>query len=110
MTPDPVVRFYRNLLRLYPSWFRAEYGDELSRTFAERTRGRRAFVRMTLAIADVVPNALATHWGILRRGAASGLTPPAIAGDIRFALRQMARTRLISAVIIAVIAVGIGVN
>src|SRR5262245_19281107 len=104
---DAVMRFYQALLRFYPSWFRAEYGDELSRTFAERTRGRSALVKVALAVADIVPNATATHWGILRRGAASGLTPPAIAGDIRFALRQMARTPLISSVIVTVIAVGI---
>jgi predicted permease len=104
------MRWYRALLFLYPGWFRDEYRDELCRAFAHRTRGRSALVVALLAIADVLPNAAAAHWDILRRGAASGLTPPAIAGDIRFALRQMARSKLFSAVVITVIALGIGVN
>ena len=105
-----MMRWYRALLHLYPGWFRDEYRDELCRAFEQRMRGRSALVVAVLAIADVLPNAAAAHWDILRRGAASGLTPPAIAGDIRFALRQMARARLFSAVTITVIAVGIGVN
>ena len=105
-----MIRWYRALLHLYPGWFRDEYRDELCRAFEQRMRSRSALVVAVLAIADVLPNAAAAHWDILRRGAASGLTPPAIAGDIRFALRQMARARLFSAVTITVIAVGIGVN
>ena len=64
-------RFCRALLALYPAGFRAEYGDELCATFAERTReqiGTFAPVLMALAaIADVVPNALAAHWDIPSR-------------------------------------------
>src|SRR4029079_17226842 len=104
------MRLYRALLFLYPAWFRDEYREELCRAFARRSRGRSALVVAALAVADVLPNALAAHWEILRSGAASGLTPPAIAGDVRFALRQIARSRLFSVVIITVIALGIGVN
>ena len=64
-------RFYPALLALYPAGIRAEYGDELCATFAERTReqiGTFAPVLVALAaIADVVPNALAAHWDILRQ-------------------------------------------
>ena len=104
------MRLYRALLFLYPAWFRDEYREELCRAFARRSRGRSALVVAALAVADVLPNALAAHWEILRSDAASGLTPPAIAGDVRFALRQIARSRLFSVVIITVIALGIGVN
>lgn len=63
-----------------------------------------------MAIADVVPNAIAAHWDILRHGAAAGTVVPAFAGDVRFALRQIRRTPLLSGVIIGVIALGIGIN
>ena len=104
------MRLYRALLYLYPSAFRDEYRDELCRAFEQRTRGRSSLVIAVLAIADVLPNALAASWDLLRHGAASGLAPAALSGDLRFAFRQMARSRLFSAVIITVIALGIGVN
>src|SRR4029079_13278220 len=47
---------------------------------------------------------------VLRHGAAAGLTVPAFSGEVRFALRQIRRTPLLSGVIIAVIALGIGIN
>ena len=102
--------FYRALLYLYPSAFREEYRDELCRAFIERTRGRSALAAIVLAVADVVPNAFAARWELLRHGAASGLAPAALSGDLRFALRQMTRARLFSAITIVVIALGIGVN
>ncbi len=105
-----MTRFYRALLRLYPERFREEYGDELCRAFVERTRGRSRLATVAAAIGDVVPNAIAAHWDILRHGSGAGLTWPAFSGDIRYALRQIARAPLLSGVIIAVIAIGIGIN
>jgi predicted permease len=104
------MRVYRALLFLYPSRFREEYHDELCRAFAERTRGWSAIALLFAAIADVVPNAVAAHWDILRHGAAAGTTWPAFGSDIRFALRQIRRTPLFSGVVIGVIALGIGIN
>ena len=104
------MRFYRALLRLYPERFRDEYRDEMCRAFAARTQGRSLPVIVAMAIADIVPNAIAAHWDILRHGAAAGTAVPAFAGDVRFALRQIARTPLLSGVIIGVIALGIGIN
>src|SRR5690242_15161970 len=112
MSPPPPAgsRFYRALLYLYPSAFRDEYREELCRAFAHRVRGRSAIAAAFLAVADVAPNALAARWDLLRHGAASGLAPAALSGDLRFALRQMARSKLFSVVAITVIALGIGVN
>ena len=104
------MRLYRALLKLYPERFRHEYRDEMCRAFAERTRGRSRVAIIALSIADVVPNAIAAHWDILRHGAAAGTAVPAFAGDVRFAIRQIVRTPLLSGVIIGVIALGIGIN
>jgi predicted permease len=104
------MRFYRALLFLYPSRFREEYRDELCRAFAERTRGWSTLSVLLAAVADVVPNAISAYWDILRHDAAAGTTWPAFGSDIRFALRQIRRTPLFSGVVIAVIAIGIGIN
>jgi predicted permease len=104
------MRFYRALLFLYPSRFREEYRDELSRAFAERMRGRSALAGLLAAIADVVPNAVAAHWDVLRHEVASGLAWPAFGSDLRFAVRQIRSTPLFSGVVIGVIALGIGIN
>jgi len=65
------MRFYRALLRLYPAFFRAEYREELCYAFGERTgelAGPLASVRILLAaLADVIPNAVAAHWDVLRQ-------------------------------------------
>ena len=59
--------FYRALLRLYPASYRVEYEPELVRAFEESTRGEGALTRAFAALADVIPNALAVHGGILRQ-------------------------------------------
>jgi predicted permease len=105
-----MMRFYRALLHLYPADFRAEYGDELCRAFAENTRGRSAPAVVAAAIGDVVPNAIATRWAMLRHGASGGMALPTPGSDIRFAMRQIAHAPLFSGVVIAVIALGIGIN
>jgi hypothetical protein len=102
------MRFYRALLKLYPERFRDEYRDEMCRAFAERTRGRSRVRVVAMSIADVLPNAIAAHWDITPRSC--GPRPYPFAGDVRFALRQIVRTPLLSGVIIGVIALGIGIN
>ena len=104
------MRLYRALLFLYPRRFREEYGAELCRAFDETARGRSTLGRVLAAVNDVVPNAIAAHWDILRNGAAAGTTWPAFGSDIRFAFRQIAAAPLISGVIIAVLALGIGID
>ncbi len=65
------MNFYRLLLHLYPSSFRAEYGDEMSSIFAlelDRSRGMAARCGLWLsAIAEIVFNAAMVHWEIARR-------------------------------------------
>jgi predicted permease len=104
------MTFYRALLALYPKEFRRQYRDELCRAFVERTRGRSWPGRIAAAIADVVPNALAARWEILRRRPAPQTVLATVWSDVRFALRQIRRTPLLSGVIIAVVALGIGIN
>jgi hypothetical protein len=103
------MRFYHALLYLYPRAFRREYRDELCHTFAERTRGLSAPQAFVAAIRDVVPNAIGAHWDNFRHGT-GGMSLPTVLGDIRLALRQIARAPLFSGVLITVIALGIGIN
>ena len=100
MTPF-VVRFYGALLRLYPAGFRAEYRRALIDTFASRARdytGPLGPIQGLLsAVADVVPNAAALHWEILRQ-------------DFGYGLRSMARTPGFAVTAVLVVALGVGAN
>lgn len=100
-----MTRFYRFLLRLYPKWFRREYGEDLTRAFAESTRGRSSASAAATALADVVPNAILSRWDSMRQGG-GGM----VRTDLRVACRHIARTPLFSTVVIAVIGLGIGIN
>jgi len=95
------MRLYRALLQLYPAGFRAEYGPELERAYAERTarsRGPLAPLRNALhALADVVPNALGVHAEILGQ-------------DVRFAVRALRRTPGYALTAVLVVALGVGAN
>jgi len=94
-------RFYAVLLHLYPSGFRTEYRRALTDTFLARMRERSGpalTVRGVLAaIADVVPNAAAVHWEILRQ-------------DLRYAGRSLRSTPGFAATAIVVVALGVGAN
>jgi predicted permease len=90
-------RLYRALLRLYPKWFRVEYGAELLRTFDESTRGRGRVASTLAAIGDVVPNAMLAHGSVLRQ-------------DLRYAARAMSRSRGFVAAVVLVTALGVGAN
>jgi predicted permease len=65
------MNFYRLLLHLYPSSFRAEYGDEMSAIFALEL-GRRSGMAARCGlwfstVSEIVFNAAMVHWEITRR-------------------------------------------
>jgi predicted permease len=95
------MRFYHSLLRLYPAPFRAEYREELCHAFAERAgelSGPFARVMIVLAaLADVVPNAIAAHWDVLRQ-------------DLGYAARSLWRTPGFALTAVLVVALGVGAN
>ncbi len=91
------LSLYKALLRLYPASYRAEYGSELLRAFAESTRGLGPVAGTFAAIGDVVPNALLSHWEILRQ-------------DLRYTARTMSRSRGFVTTVVLVTALGVGAN
>jgi predicted permease len=95
------MRFYHSLLRLYPAPFRAEYREELCHAFAERAgelSGPFARVMIVLAaLADVIPNAIAAHWDVLRQ-------------DLGYAARSLWRTPGFALTAVLVVALGVGAN
>ena len=95
------MRLYRALLHLYPASFRQEWGDGMAHVFAMRARGvsgpLRPLVVAAMAVADVVPNALAAHWDVLRQ-------------DLRFAARSLRRSWGFALTCVLVVALGVGAN
>ena len=95
-----MIRVYRALLRLYPSSFRAEYGEEMTAAFAQACTvagpaGRAGLLLRT--VADEVLNALAVHRAIL-------------AQDLRYTARTLNRSRGFALTAIVVVAIGVGAN
>jgi len=94
------MRPYRLLLRLYPASFRAAYGDEMAAIFSARLRAARGAARLALwfvAFEEVIMNAPAVHWDILKQ-------------DLRYAVRTLNRARGFTLTAILVTALGVGAN
>jgi predicted permease len=95
------MNFYRLFLHLYPSSFRAEYGDEMSAIFAlelGRSSGLRAQCRLWFAtIAEIIFNAAMLHWEIARR-------------DLLHSARSLLHSPGFTATAILLVTIGIGAN
>ena len=95
------MNLYQALLHLYPSSYRAEYGEEMSGIFAQELRNTNGLIaRFGLWIAtifEVLSNATAVHWQIARR-------------DLRYSLRSLLRSPGFAITAILLVTIGIGAN
>ena len=97
---EGVMRIYRLLLHLYPASFRADYGEEMAAIFQAQLRAARGVARLTLwfaAFHEVIMNAPAAHWDILKQ-------------DLRYTARTLNRARGFALTAILVTALGVGAN
>jgi predicted permease len=95
------MNFYRLLLHLYPSSFRAEYGDEMSAIFAlelDRRRGVTARCGLWFSeFAEIAFNAAMVHWEIARR-------------DLFHSARSLLRSPGFTLTAVLLVTIGIGAN
>jgi putative ABC transport system permease protein len=96
-----VLRFYRLLLRLYPAQFRQDYEREILATFRREWGAQQGMFGAAFFLGEacgaVVIGAFDEHLDML-------------ANDLRYALRSFARTPGFTALAIATLALGMGVN
>ncbi len=95
------MNFYRLLLHLYPSSYRADYGDEMCAIFAVELRqcsGFTAWCGLWLGtLAEVFSNAAIVQWEIVRR-------------DLRYSLRSLLRSPGFTITAVLLVTIGIGAN
>ncbi len=94
------MRIYRLLLYLYPASFRADYGAEMEAVFRMHLRDTRGAGHVALwlgVLHEVIMNAPAVHWDILKQ-------------DLRYTVRTLSRARGFALTAILVTALGVGAN
>lgn len=104
------------LLRLFPSWFRDEYGQEMRESFRAgvadaRHRGQLAtLLFVTRAFVSVVPEALRVHRGPgpSDAGPDADRTTMSLMDDLRQAARSLVRAPAWTGVALLILTVGIG--
>jgi len=96
-----VIKLYRLLLHLYPSSYRADYGDEMTADFGQELRMSGGVLSKLwlwiAAIVDVVGNAAAVQWQIAKR-------------DLSYSLRSLWRSPGFTITALLLITIGIGAN
>jgi putative ABC transport system permease protein len=96
-------RLYRALLRIFPSEFRGDFGDQMADDFREQrldaaTGGTAPVARLwTRTALDMGRSAPREHLDVLRR-------------DVAYAVRLLLRRRGFAAITLATLALGIGLN
>jgi len=117
------VDWIATLVRLYPREYRARHGDELTAAMRacaarERAAGAGRFSTALRLVADAASSALLVRRDRRRARRAERLTPrvqgdsimQSLVYDARYALRLLTRAPLFSVLVVATLALAIGVN
>ena len=120
MTQDSALRIYRALTRILPSTFRNDHRDELEGMFLLMYRGRDTGRNLSATrfwasiIWDLITQSISERISPVMRNnrhhKTSGEMMSRILADIRFALRSIIRQPTFAAMVIGMMALGIGGN